>query len=254
MLELANKGALLIGSKRIGSIIGHRLAAEGMNLGIVYRKSRTAAEQLYRDVTPMTKRICLLQGDMGVEADVKRVIELALQELEGLSFIINLASEYPKNPFHTLTTKEWDESMNAAKASYLLSVHGARTMMNNPGPTRGHIILFSDWAAKNTPYRDYVPYLTSKAAIDFMTRAFAVELAPHGILVNAIAPGPTIRPRGISKRNWEQNVVGQTPLTRESSAEDISEMVITLLKSETITGETIRIDSGRHLAGPNAKV
>lgn len=254
MLELAGKGALLIGSKRIGALLGHRLAAEGINLGIVYRKSRPTAEKLYRDLTPIAKRLCLLQGDMSVEDDVERVIDKALEELENLSFIINLASEYPKTPFQTLSTTEWNESMNTAKASYLLSVHGARKMMNNPGPTRGHIILFSDWAAKNTPYRDYLPYLTSKAAIDFMTRAFAVELAPHGILVNAIAPGPTIRPPGISKQNWDQNVVSQTPLTRESSSEDISEMMIALLKSETITGETIRIDSGRHLAGPNAKV
>jgi NAD(P)-dependent dehydrogenase (short-subunit alcohol dehydrogenase family) len=123
-------------------------------------------------------------------------------------------------------------------------------MRRNPGPTRGHIIMFTDWAAGETPYRNYLPYLTSKAAIDFMTRAFAVELAPHGILVNAIAPGPTMRPPDFSPEDWARRVVDRTPLRRESSPGEIAEMIVTLLRGETITGETIRIDSGRHLAGP----
>ena len=128
--------------------------------------------------------------------------------------------------------------------------HAARAMMPNDGPTRGHIVLFSDWAALHAPYRGYLPYMTAKAAIAFMTRAFAAELAPSGILVNAIAPGPTMRPPDLHPTYWRQGAVDKAPLARESSAEEIAEMVVTLLKSETITGEVIRIDSGRHLAGP----
>ena len=88
--------------------------------------------------------------------------------------------------------------MADAKASYLVTLHAARAMMANEGPTRGHIVLFSDWAALHAPYRGYLPYMTSKAAITYMTRAFAAELAPSGILVNAIAPGPTMRAAGPS--------------------------------------------------------
>ena len=83
-----------------------------------------------------------------------------------------------------------------------------------------------------------------------MTRAFAAELAPHRILVNSIAPGPTMRPPEISEESWERDVLAKAPLRRESSADEIAEVVAMLLKSETITGETIRVDSGRHIAGP----
>jgi NAD(P)-dependent dehydrogenase (short-subunit alcohol dehydrogenase family) len=177
---------------------------------------------------------------------------VAAQELGGLSFVVNLASDYPRAPFNSLDGAAWDRAMAAARGSYLLAVQGARRMMGNDGPTRGHILQFSDWAAGETPYRDYLPYLTAKAAISFMTRAFAVELAPHGILVNAIAPGPTMRPPEISEEVWERDVLAQAPLRRESSADDIAELAVTLLRSETITGETFRVDSGRHLAGPGA--
>jgi NAD(P)-dependent dehydrogenase (short-subunit alcohol dehydrogenase family) len=98
-----------------------------------------------------------------------------------------------------------------------------------------------------------VPYLTAKASVDFMTRAFAAELAGDGILVNAIAPGPTMRPPDISEDVWQHGVVEHAPLRRESSAEEMAEIIATLLKSETITGETIRVDSGRHLAGPGVE-
>ena len=140
--------------------------------------------------------------------------------------------------------------VNIEWGNFLLTTAAARTLELNPGPNRGHIILFSDWAAKSTPYPGYIPYLTSKAAIDFMVKAFAVELAPKQILVNGIAPGPTIRPPEMPTEVWQTEVVNKAPLKRESSTEDIAEIIHVLLKSQTVTGEIVRVDSGRHLAGP----
>ena len=94
----------------------------------------------------------------------------ASESLGNLSFVVNLAAGFPRNPFETLDSAAWDEAMSFAKGSYLLNVHAARLMMSNEGPTRGHIVQFSDWAAWETPYKDYLPYLTAKAAIDFMTK------------------------------------------------------------------------------------
>ena len=252
MLSLAGKGALVIGTKRVGQLVTRRLAKEAANLAIAYRSSRAEADRLYQAIAPEVERACLIQGDVTVEDDVRRMVEVAGERLGDLSFVVNLASEFPRTPFHSLDGDAWDRSLTTAKGSYLLTVNAAHQMMGNAGPTRGHIVLFSDWAASHTPYRDYLPYLTAKAAIDFMTRGFAVELASHGILVNAIAPGPTMRPGEISEEIWQQDVLDQTPLKRESSAEEIAELIVMLLKSETITGETIRVDSGRHLAGPGA--
>jgi NAD(P)-dependent dehydrogenase (short-subunit alcohol dehydrogenase family) len=252
MLDLAGRGALLVGTKRVGEVVARRLAKEGVNLAIAYRSSEAEARRLQAEVEAQAVRCCVIQGDAAVEQDVQRVVGTARRELDGLSFMVNLASDYLPAPFATLNADAWDASLQAARATYLLTVHAARAMLENPGPTRGHVILFGDWAAMQTPYRGYLPYLTAKAAIHFMTRAFAVELAPNGILVNAIAPGPTARPPELSDETWQHQVLDHALLRRESSANEIAEMVVTLLRSETITGETIRVDSGRHLAGPGA--
>lgn len=251
MIDLKGKGALIFGAKRVGRAIAERLAQEQVNLAIGYRSSVVEAQALLDAVSGRVERACLVRGDLSVEEDVARVVSEASERLGGLHFVVNLASEFPFAPFETLDAKAWDRAMGMAKGSYLLSIHAARFLKKNPGRTRGHIILFGDTSARQTPYRHYLPYLTSKAAIEFMTRALAVELASDGILVNAISPGPTMRPPDISEDEWMNEVVARTtPLRRESSPEDMAEMVVALLKSETITGEGIRIDAGNHLAGP----
>lgn len=249
MLNLKGRGALLTGTRRVGAVVARRLAAEGVRLAIVYRNSRDEAEALEREVSVLTDRVSVLQGDMGVMADAQRVTIEARANLEDLSFVINMASDFPSASLDQLDLQAWERGMNAARACYLLSVAASRTLRENQGPTRGHIVNFGDWAADETPYKNYLPYLTAKASIHYMTRAFALELAPYGILVNAIAPGPTALGVGLDAREWREDVIPQTPLKRESSAEDIAEMVVALLKCETITGETIRVDAGRHLAG-----
>ncbi len=250
MLDLGGKGVLLVGTKRIGSLVARRLADEGVNLAIAYRSSKQEAEELKSALESKVDKVSLVQGDVANEDDVQRMVKSSADRLGDLSFVVNLASGFPRTPFDELDAGAWDRSLSFAKGSYLLAVNAARQMMANEGPTRGHIVMFGDWAANETPYRDYLPYLTAKAAVQFMTRAFATELAPHGILVNAIAPGPTMRPPDIDEQAWQDGVVDLAPLKRESSPDEIAEFIATLLKSETVTGETIRVDAGRHLAGP----
>ena len=249
MITLEGKGALIVGAKRLGIVVAKRLAEEGVNLAISYRNSAKEAETLRSSVASMAKRTTLIQGDLAIEDDVKRMVDSANTDLGNLSFVVNLASDYPKMPFNTLNAADWDTGMADAKGSYLLTLHAARVMENNLGPTRGHVILFGDSAAGEAPYTNYLPYLTAKAAVHFMTRAFAVELAAKGILVNTIAPGPTMRPPDIKESVWEQGIIARTPLRREASVAEMAELVVTILKSETITGETIRVDAGRHLSG-----
>ena len=253
MIDLRGKSALLAGAKRVGEHVARRLASEGVNLAIAYRNSKAEAESLASQVSADVERTAVVQADLSVESDVERMVGEAASELGGLSFVINMAADYQATPFDELDGAAWDRSMGTARASYLLTTHAARKLMDNPGPTRGHIVLFGDWAAGETPYTGYIPYLTAKAAISFMVRAFAVELAPQGILVNGIAPGPTMRPPEITPEEWERDAVALAPLKRESSPDDIAELIVAMLKSETITGETVRVDSGRHLAGPGVE-
>ena len=248
MLRLAGRGAILAGARRVGAVIAERLAAEGVDVAIVYRRSRDEAEALAAKLADGRGRRILIQADLADEADVQRLIETAKAGLDDLSFCINLASDFPRVPFEQLDAAAWERGMATARGTYLLAVHAARALMANEGPTRGQLVFFGDWAAEQTPYPDYLPYLTGKAAVHFMTRAFAVELAPHGILVNAILPGPTLRPSDLTPEEWQQTL-RETPLHRTSDPEDIAELVVALLKSETVTGETIRVDSGRHVAG-----
>jgi pteridine reductase len=248
VMDLLGRCAVIVGTRRIGRAMALRLAAIGMEIGVVYRGSRDEAIALANEVRGLGRRAIAVQSHLSSDAEVAVALDAVEAACGPVSCLVNLASDYQRTPFETLDAEAWDRGMQAARVNYLLAVHASRRIQLQPGPTRGHILQFGDWAAGETPYKDYLPYLTAKAAIQFMTRALAVELARDGILVNTIAPGPTVRPPDISEEEWSAKVVARTPLRRESSVDDIVELAVTLLRSETITGEVIRVDSGRHIA------
>jgi len=243
VLSLDGRGAIVAGTRRIGATIVERLAREGVRVAVLYRSSRVAAERQAKASGGVA-----LQADLSDEASVKAAVAEAKKVLGDLSFCVNLAADYPRASFEKLDAAAWEAGIASARGNFLLAVHASRAMLGNDGPTRGHLVFFGDWAAGETPYLDFLPYLTGKAATQFMTRGFALELARHGILVNCIQPGPTEQPPDMSKAGWAK-ALAQTPLHRESAEDDIAEMIVTLLRMETITGESIRIDSGRHIAG-----
>ena len=241
------KVALIIGAKRVGKVVAHRLAKDGINIAIAYRSSATEAKQLAESITSV--ETALIQADVSQEKQARNAVKQTIETLGSIDYVINLAADYPYAPFDSLNAAAWDRAMAAAKGSYLIGIEAARNMQRNPGPNRGHIIFFGDWAAEETPYNDYLPYLTAKAAIHFMTRCLAAEVAPFGVRVNTVAPGPTMRPPEITPTDWNRDIAAKAPLQQESSVHDIAEIIATLLKTSSITGEIIRVDSGRHIRG-----
>jgi NAD(P)-dependent dehydrogenase (short-subunit alcohol dehydrogenase family) len=103
-------------------------------------------------------------------------------------------------------------------------------------------------AASGRPrYKGYVAYYVAKAGVKALTEALALELAADGILVNAIAPGPILAPPGTSA-DEHAAVEKATPLGRWGGPGEIAKTVLALIDSDFITGETIRVDGGRHVS------
>ena len=112
----------------------------------------------------------------------------------------------------------------------------------------GRIINFADWvvASGRPRYAGYLPYYVAKAGVKALTEALALELASDQILVNAIAPGPILPPPDMSAEE-SASVVQSTPLGRWGGAAEIAKAVMFLVQSDFVTGETIRVDGGRHI-------
>jgi NAD(P)-dependent dehydrogenase (short-subunit alcohol dehydrogenase family) len=113
---------------------------------------------------------------------------------------------------------------------------------------QGRIINFSDWvAASGRPrYTGFLPYYVAKRGVLGLTEALALELAGEQILVNTIAPGPILAPGGTTDEE-SKAVEAATPLGRWGGEAEIAKAVAFLLESDFVTGETIRVDGGRHV-------
>ena len=246
---LEGRRALIAGARRIGADVALRIAAAGADVAVCYRTSRGRAERLAERCAAAGARTAVVRADLARGGEAEAAAEEAARALGGLDFAVSLASGYEPAPIDALTAEAWDRAMADARAAALFALAAARRMAANPGPARGHVVLFSDWAALHAPYRGYLPYMAAKAAIACTARALALELAPRGVQVNAIAPGPAARPPDMAPADWEA-AVAAAPLGRQTEAADIAEMVAALLATRTVTGEVIRVDSGRHLAGP----
>jgi len=141
---------------------------------------------------------------------------------------------------------DWNAVLDVDLRGAFLCSHAAAPHMRRQGG--GRIINFSDWIARSgrPRYLGYVPYYVAKSGVIALTEALAVELAADNILVNAVAPGPIVAPPGTTDEELK-TVAEATPLGRWGGEMEIARAVVGLLDNDFITGETIRVDGGRHL-------
>lgn len=233
-MELNNKTIIITGAARIGQVVAQELKKRGANLVITYLKDEAEAGKLGLPV------LC----DVTKSEDIARVIKTAKEKFGSVDGLIHMAANYEKTDWQNFDEKTWDKTMNIiAKSSLLFGKMASDAMAENNGEVKGKIIFFSDWSVLTRPYDDYVVYNAAKSAVVGLTKSLAKKLAPS-ILVNAIAPGPIIRPPDLSDAENEEAMAG-TLLKRWGGAEEIAKGVLYLLDADFVTGQILTIDGGR---------
>jgi NAD(P)-dependent dehydrogenase (short-subunit alcohol dehydrogenase family) len=245
-MELKDKVVLITGGRRIGQVVAHELAMRGAHLALAYRGSRAEAEASADDARKLGRKAAVVQADVSKAADCEALVKGTVDALGRLDVVINMASVYASEPFDALNESAWDRNLGInLKSAFLCSNAGSRVMRQNGG---GRIINFADWLARSgrPAYSGFTAYYVAKAGVIALTEALALELAGSSVLVNAIAPGPILPPPDMSEEE-RQEVAAATPVGRWGGEQEIVKAVLALIDTDFITGETIRVDGGRHL-------
>jgi len=238
--------ALITGAKRIGAAIARALAERGTDVALSYQRSQDEAERAAADVRSVGRAAHVVRADLSNPADCEMLVASTVDALGGLDILINMASVYSSVPFDQTDEQIWSRVVNVDLRAAFLCARAAAPHMRARGG--GRIINFSDWvAASGRPrYAGYVPYYVAKKGVIGLTEALALELAPDQILVNAIAPGPILAPPGTSDEE-SKAVEAATPLGRWGGEDAIVRAALFLIDTDFVTGETIRVDGGRHV-------
>lgn len=245
-MDLPGRVAFITGGRRIGAVVATELARGGADIALVYRTSRGEAEETADAARAFGRRALVLQGDLRDPATCERLVDDTVSALGRLDILVNMASLYAPKPIDELTVADWEAQMNVDVRSAWLCARAAVPHMRRL--RGGRIINFADWVTRSgrPRYAGYLTYYVAKSAVLGLTEALALELAPDQILVNAIAPGPIVAPEDISDDEFAR-VERATPLGRWGGEIEIAKAVLALVDSDFITGETVRVDGGRHL-------
>ncbi len=228
-MDLKNKVFIVTGAARIGVDVVNALKARGGLVAVSYLNTEPAVGDLK------------VKADVSQAGDVAGLVAATKKQFGRLDGVIHMAAIYPRTPWATVSEADWDKNMNViAKSAFLLAKAAAAEM------TTGKMIFISDWSVLTQPYKDYLPYNVAKTAIDGLTKSLAKELAPH-ISVNAIAPGPILKPADLSDED-NAEVMKNTPLERWGGAEEITKAVLFFLESDFTTGQILAVDGGRSIA------
>ncbi len=245
-MELTGKVALITGGRRIGAAVAERLASRGVDVALSYNRSGAEAEKAADRVRGAGRAASVAQADLTRPSEVERLVEGTAARFGRLDILVSMASIYRHTAFDALTDEDWTATLDVDLSAAWRLARAAVPRLRAAGG--GRIVHFSDWiAASGRPrYTGYLPYYVAKRAVMGLTEALALELAADGILVNTIAPGPIVPPSDLEPDEIEA-VERATPVGRWGGPEAIADTVVGVLQSDFITGETIRVDGGRHL-------
>ena len=245
-MEFAERAVLITGGKRIGAAVAKHLASRGMDVALTFNRSSDQANEVAAAVRRHGRRAVTIQADLSNADACADAVNGAAEALGRLDVLVNMASVYRPLPLADTDAAAWNATVDVDLRASFLCAAAAVPHMRRAGT--GRIVNFSDWvAASGRPrYPGYLAYYVAKRGVVGLTEALALELAADQILVNAIAPGPMLAPDGTSSEEVTA-VESATPLGRWGGAQPIVEAVEFLIASDFITGETIRVDGGRHV-------
>jgi len=234
------------GARRLGAAIVRGLHAAGHDIALHCGHSREAADALAAALESQRPgSVHVLQAELTEFDRLPELIARTVGRFDRLDGLVNNASAFFPTPVGETTPVQWEALFGAnVRAPFFLAQAAAPHLR----ASRGAIVNLVDIHGER-PLRDHALYGMSKAALAYMTRALALELAPE-IRVNAIAPGAILWPDTGKDDAAKRAMLERTPLRRTGTPEEVAEAVRWLLRDATYTtGQVLRLDGGRMLEG-----
>lgn len=249
---LKDKVAIVTGAARgLGRAFALRLAQEGakvMAMNVVLRpKDKEDLDETVKQLKATGVEATSFVGDVSSMKDTSSMAEAAVETFGKVDILINNAAIYDglkRKPFYEIDPDEWDLVMKVNVKGAFLCTRAVFPYMKNQG--YGKIINIAS-EVFFTGSHGFAHYVASKGGIIGMTRALAIELGPHGIRINCVAPGftDTEASRGIA--DVAKYDTSKTPLGRVVKPEDLTGAALYLASpdSDFVTGQTLLVDGGR---------
>jgi len=247
-MDLKGTVALVTGGNGgLGQRICHALAREGVQIAVMYARSRDQAEEVARDLTSRYQiNAAAFACDITDPAAVDRLVEAVTKRFGRLDILINDAAYNKSIPYQDLdglTQDEWDKIIAVNLTGPMRMIKAVAPIMKAQG--QGRIVNISSVAGL-TPTGSSIAYAVAKAGLIHLTRCMAVALAPES-LVNCVAPGfleGTRATANLREEHVERSMSGSL-LKKAADKDDCADMVVTMCRTDTMTGQTIVIDAGR---------
>src|SRR4051794_31365776 len=238
-MDLTDAAAIVTGgASGIGAATVTALQAAGVRVAVLDRSDAPGAD-LARTV------------DVGEEAEVVAGVQAAVDGLGGLDIAGVNAGIGGMSPILDMTTDEWDRVMRVnLRGAFVTLRECARAMV--AWERRGAIVAVTSVSGFLTD-RAMAHYSTSKAGLAALVRVAARELGPHGIRVNAVAPGTTDTPMFAATdalRGYRERVAERAALGRMGTAADVAQTIVALCTLDWVTGQVVTADGGVSLASP----
>jgi glucose 1-dehydrogenase len=260
MRRLEDRVALVTGSSGgIGQGIAVRLAAEGAKVVVNYRSNPEGADDTLQQIRQSGGQCHGAEGycdndrgysigaDLGMVEDVQRLIHQAVDHYGQLDILVNNAGIEKNADFWNVSEQDYEAVMNVNFKGVFFSCQAFVKHLLDKG-RQGRIINISS-VHEELPFPHFTAYCASKGAMKMLTRNLALELAPHGITINNVAPGAIETPINTSLLHDPvklQSLLRNIPLGRLGTPQDVSALVAFLASDESayITGSTFFVDGG----------
>ena len=247
-MRLKDKVAIVTGANSgIGQAIAERFAAEGAYVAVNFRPNAGHEQEVADMLAAFPTPGMPAPADVSNRVDVERMFAAILQKFGRIDIAVNNAGTESKKPFVDLTDDDWNKILRVNLfGAFLVSQAAARQMIKQG---QGGRLVFISSVHEDIPFPGYTPYCVSKGGMRMLTRNICLELAPHKITCNNIAPGAIATPinqKVLDDPQAMKNAIGEIPLGRFGKPEEVANVALFLASDESayVTGSTYYIDGG----------
>lgn len=244
MSSLSGQFALVTGASRgIGRAIAMELGREGAGVMVNYRQDRAEADAVVEAIRAHGGRAECSPADVCSESEVRALATASIRSFGQLDILVCNAGIVRDQLLGAMKLDDWEAVMQVNLRGVFLTIREVVPYMMSK--RSGSIVALSSIAAERG-FRGHANYVASKGAINAMVRALAVELAPRGIRVNAVAPGIIVTEMTKRIRNYAEEIKAQIPLRRYGEPEDVARAVRFLASPDAsyITGQVLSVTGG----------